>query len=492
MLWAIINQHNMKHLLLLITLFLLLNICQSANTYDKRITGLKWEGFLKVENIDLKLIFKFNEDKCLLEVPAQALADCPSSTYKIMEDSLCVTFSGLFQASFKGRIQGDTLILGNWLQMGKVIPVSLKKKREYNRPQNPTAPYPYKIEEVAYYNPDKSIRFGGTLTIPLKGERHPVAILITGSEQEDRDETIFGHKPFLVIADYLTRHGIAVLRVDDRGIGATTGNETIMNATSNDFAKDVSAGIDYLKKRKDIDSVKIGLIGHSEGGVIASIIGAERNDVAFIVSMAGVGVAGKDFFLSQIETGLKRVMLQTSVDSIMAFENKSLETILNEQNNRSAEVLILQRLSSKWLANQDSSTKKYFGVYNQDGFQAIKTKEVSLRYNRLMQPWYRYCLSYSPASVCSRIKAPFLAINGEKDKQVLAKLNLNGFDKIFTDSHKTNYKIISYPELNHFFQHCKDGYMEEVESIEETISQDVLRDMTNWINNQIENKKNSL
>lgn len=477
----------MKQLLIFVTVFLFLNSCQSSNNFDKQILGVKWEGFLKIEKIDLKLVFKFNEEKCLLEVPAQALLDYPSSKFKITKDSLHVTFSGIIQASFNGSIQGDTIILGNWLQIGKVFPISLKKKSEYDRPQNPTPPFPYKIEDVTYFNQDKSIQFGGTLTIPGKGEKHPVAILITGSGQEDRDETLFGHKPFLVIADYLTRHGIAVLRVDDRGIGKTTGKETLLNATSNDFAKDVAAGIEYLKKRNDIDSIKIGLIGHSEGGIIASIIGSERMDIAFIVSMAGIGVSGKDFALSQIETGLKRSMPQLSIDSIMSFEKKAIEIFLKERNNRTAEVTILQKLSTNWIKNQDSLTQKYFGMEYKDGFQMINLRAVATRYNRMMQPWFRYLLSYSPDFVCSKIKAPFLAINGEKDKQVLARLNLDGFDKIFTDCNKANYKIISYPELNHFFQHCKDGYMEEVELISETISQDVLNDMTNWINSQINN-----
>jgi hypothetical protein len=486
-----IKQRYMKHLLLFMTVFLFLNSCQSSNNFDKKIVGMKWEGFLKFEKNELKLIFTFYKDKCVLEVPAQALADYPSSKFKIAGDSLFVTFSGIIQASFNGSIQGDTLIVGNWLQMGKVSPISLKKKSEYNRPQNPIPPFPYKIEEVTYFNKDKSIRFGGTLTIPEKGEKHPAAILITGSGQEDRDETFFGHKPFLVIADYLTRHGIAVLRVDDRGIGETTGKETLLNATSYDFVKDVTTGIEFLKNHHDINSTEIGLVGHSEGGIIASIIGSERNDLAFIVSMAGVGVKGKDFVLSQIETRLKRSMPQISIDSIMSFEKKAIEIIMNEQNNRTAEVAVFQKLSTKWLNNQDSLTKKYFGMEYKDGFQISNSKAVSMRYNRMMQPWYRYLLSYSPDSVCSKIGTPFLAINGEKDKQVLAKLNLNGFDKIFTDCNKTNYKIISYPELNHFFQHCKDGYMDEVESIEETISTDVLRDMTNWINIQIGNRNNS-
>ena len=479
----------MNRLVAFITVLMLFSgSCQSSNSLDQKIAGTKWEGFLKVEQHELKLIFKFNEGKCFLEVPAQAVANYPSSKYITTPDSLYVAFSGMMQASFNGKIEADTLIIGHWNQSGKSFPITLRKKKEYIRTQNPRPPFPYKVENVSYFNQDKTIQFGGTLTTPEKAEKYPVAILISGSGQEDRDETLFGHKPFFVIADYLTRHGIAVLRVDDRGIGETTGKETVMKATSYDFAKDVMAGISYLKSRNDIDPMKIGLVGHSEGGIIASLVGSERDDLAFIVSMAGVGVSGKDLVLSQIETALKRSMPQTSVDRILPFEKRAIEIIMNEPNNRSAGVSILQKLTMKWLNDQDSLTRKYYGMEMKYGFQAINLQEVAMRYERMMSPWFRYFLAYSPDSVCAGISVPFLAINGEKDTQVLSGLNLNGFSKIFSDRKKSNYKTINYPGLNHFFQHCNSGYVEEVEMIEETISNDVLNDMTNWIIQQTAHK----
>ena len=461
--------------------------CQDSKKNDLETT--KWEGFIKAGKTELKLILKLEVEKCLLEVPAQALMDYPSTKYKVTKDSLFISFSGMLQADFVGKKQADTLITGSWIQSSISYPISLKKKKEYIRPQNPQQPFPYKVENVTYFNKDKSIKFGGTLTTPEKGDKFPVAILITGSGQEDRDETLFGHKPFLIIADYLTRNGIAVLRVDDRGIGETTGKETLSNATSYDFAKDVSAGIEFLKERKEIDPMKIGLIGHSEGGMIASIIGAERKDIAFIVSMAGVGVSGYVILLSQIETRLKKNEIpKQSIDSILAIEKKTLEIFRKEPDNRLAGKMIQKQLSLGLLMKQDSLTQKYFMVTQKDGFTTLNMDELGKRYISRMSPWNRYSMSYSPDSVLNKINTPFLAINGEKDTQVLAKLNLNGFESIFKKYGKKDYKIISYPGLNHFFQHCNTGYMDEVETIEETMSNDVLNDMTNWIKEQIRKK----
>lgn len=461
--------------------------CQDSKKNDLETT--KWEGFIKAGKTELKLILKLEVEKCLLEVPAQALMDYPSTKYKVTKDSLFISFSGMLQADFVGKKQADTLITGNWIQSSISYPISLIKKKEYIRPQNPQQPFPYKVENVTYFNKDKSIKFGGTLTTPEKGDKFPVAILITGSGQEDRDETLFGHKPFLIIADYLTRNGIAVLRVDDRGIGETTGKETLSNATSYDFAKDASAGIEFLKERKEINPMKIGLIGHSEGGLIASIIGSERKDIAFIVSMAGVSVSGDVLVLSQIETGLRKNKTpKHSIDSILAIEKRTLDILRKEPDNRLVGKMIQKQLSLKLLMKQDSLTQKYFMVTQKDGFTTLNMDELGKRYITRMSPWFRYFISYTPTSVLNKINTPFLAINGEKDTQVLAKLNLNGFESIFKKYGKKDYKIISYPELNHFFQHCNTGYMDEVETIEETMSNDVLNDMTNWIKEQIRKK----
>ncbi len=472
------------NIILLVLLFGILSC--SSREQDNRKTSTDWEGWLKVNELELKLIFKLNNERCLLDVPAQAVQNYPSSRYEIFGDSIKITFSGMMKASFVGINQKDTLIVGKWTQMDKSYPINLKRKREYLRTQNPEPPFPYNAENISYFNQVKSIKFGGTLTIPKDETEHPVAILISGSGQEDRDETIFEHKPFLIIADYLTRQGIAVLRVDDRGIGQTTGKETLANATSQDFAMDVIAGIEYLKTRKDINPNQIGLIGHSEGGLIASIVGAMDNNIAFIVSLAGVGVNGDELMLSQIEKSLQRTVPTQSIDTIMAFEKEAIDIINQESNNRLAEVTILQKLTGKRLVKQDSIVKKYFGMEMRDGVETYNLKVVGERYKRMMLPWYRYLLSYNPQEFLPKVKAPFLALNGEKDTQVLADLNLNGFQNAFVRCGKENYKIIAYSGLNHFLQHCNTGYYEEVETIEETISPEVLYDISTWIKEQIE------
>ncbi len=483
------KNQTMKNTILLFLLFGFFSCLSQEQKKDDDYTT--WEGSIDVDNFHLKLIFKLTEDKCLLEVPAQAVVDYPSLECILCEDSIRIKFAGMIQAKFIGVNQADTLIVGNWIQSGRIFPMNLKRKKEYKRPQNPQTPLPYKAEDISYFNKDKSIKFGGTLTIPTEGTKHPVAILISGSGQQDRDETVFGHKPFLVIADYLTRHGIAVLRVDDRGVGETTGKESLNKATSYDFALDVIAGIEYLKKRTEIMPMKIGLIGHSEGGLIASIIGSTRNDLAFIVSMAGTGVSGKKIILSQIKKSLRRTLSPATVDSIITFETKAIEIILHEKNDKLAEISIFRELMGGWVNKQDTLVRKYFGMKLKDGYQSYNTKELSKRYKHIMSPWYRYLLAYNPEEYLPKVSAPFLAINGEKDTQVLADLNLNGFQHTFEKHDKHNYKIISYPNLNHFFQHCKSGFIEEVEATEETISKEVLNDITTWIKSQLENKNDT-
>lgn len=477
----------MRKSIILILLFGILSCSNKGQKKDKDF--VKWEGEIKVDEFELKLIFKLNDEQCLLDVPAYAVQDYPASEFNNSGDSINITFSGLIKAHFEGINDNDVIVgnfVGNLIQLGKNYPLTLRKKKEYNRPQNPKTPFPYEEETVSYFNQGKSIKFEGTLTTPNQGNKHPVAILISGSGKQDRDETVFGHKPFLVIADYLTRQGIAVLRVDDRGMGQTTGKETLFHATSYDFAMDVIAGIEYLKNRKDVNPNQIGLIGHSEGGLIASIVGGMRNDIAFIVSLAGVGVSGEKLILSQFEKSLQRTVASPSIDSIMVLEKEVINIINQERNNRLAEVSIIQKLTGKRLANQDSIVKKYWGMEVKDGFETYNLKVIEDRYKQLMLPWCRYFLLYNPSDYLSKVNAPFLALNGEKDTQVLADLNLIGFKDTFDKYGKRNYKTISYPDLNHFFQHCKTGYFEEVELIEETISPEVLNDISTWIKEQIE------
>lgn len=382
----------------------------------------------------------------------------------------------------------NTILL--FLLFGLISCFNQKQKNDNKRPQTPLPPFPYKVEDVSYFNQEKSVEFGGTLTVPQMGAKHPVAILITGSGQQDRDETIFGHKPFLVIADYLTRNGIAVLRVDDRGVGKTTGKQSLESTTSYDYAKDVICGIHYLKTRPEINSEEIGLIGHSEGGLIASIVGAEFRGLSFIVSLSGIGVSGKRIALDQIKVNIEGKINQASRDSILVFQNRAFERIINHADDLIAQEMIIDAFYNGWIDRQDTTVKKYFGIDINSDSICLDKEDFIQSYKPLITPWFRFFLNYQPEKYLSNIKSPFLAINGNKDKQVLADLNLNGFKKSFDNAGKLNYSIRSYPGLNHFFQHCETGYLEEVETIDETFSKDVLRDVTKWIKEQLKNRNN--
>jgi len=277
---------------------------QQQDNSEISIEGI-WEGKLKVPGTELRIVFKIskNPDGTLtgtLDSPDQGVTGIQVEKIIFEDNTLYVEINPI-GGTFEGKISNDFLTIeGNFKQAGQSLPLMMKKVNktiEIYRPQEPKKPYPYLEEEVFYENKEAKITLAGTLTLPSQEGLFPVVLLITGSGPQDRDEAIAGHRPFLVLADYLTRQGIAVLRVDDRGVGRSTGD--FSPATSEDFASDVLAGIAYLKTRKEINPKKIGLIGHSEGGIIAPMVAVKSPDVAFIVLMAGTGLTGEEILYLQ-------------------------------------------------------------------------------------------------------------------------------------------------------------------------------------------------
>jgi hypothetical protein len=334
---------------------------------------------------------------------------------------------------------------------------------ERRRPQNPVKPYPYREEEVVYENKTADIQLGATLTIPPGNGPFPAVVLITGSGQQDRDESLLGHRPFLVLADYLTRKGIAVLRTDDRGIGKSGGD--FAASTSADFATDAEAGLAYLKTRSEIDPQKLGLIGHSEGGMIAPMIAAQNKDVAFIVMMAGPGVPGDQLGTAQIE-------------AILEASGKSHE----EAENAAAEAQKIMELATH--EKEDAVIKEKLKE-----LAAGKTPEEQRQMeDQLLQiiksPWLQYFLTYDPATAITKVKVPVLAINGEKDLQVLPWQNLPAIRKALEAGGNTNFELDQLPGLNHLFQTAATGAPSEYAEIEETISPLALEKISSWILNQ--------
>ena len=343
----------------------------------------------------------------------------------------------------------------------------LEKVREPLRPQEPNGVISYDVEEVQYFNVVANVTLAGTLTLPKSSKPSPAVLLIAGSGPIDRDETVFGHKPFWVLADHLTKQGFVVLRVDKRGIGKSTGNYAV--ATSEDFAADALAGVEYLKTRKEVDAKQIGLIGHSEGGLIAPMIAVKSNDVAFVVLMAAPSVTGEAILYAQ-EALISRAMgfSEAQISQQLDFQQQVLSVIKNESNLEKAEKL-LREIIAKQLINLPKEE------------QQASTDAIEAQMKRCNSRWFRYYLTYDPTISLKHLKIPVLVINGELDSQVSPKQNFPIIAKSLQEAENRNYRIIEFPKLNHFFQTCETGSILEYGIIEETIAPVVLDAISDWI-----------
>jgi uncharacterized protein len=426
-----------------------------------------------------------NEYSSKLNVPIQSIKDYPVKILNYSLENVVFEMKGMLFAEFIGKFANNEIV-GIWKQSGRDFPLTLKMVESVNkvRPQNPQKPYPYIAKDTIYFNSDNSIQYGATLTIPKTNKPYPAVILVTGSGQQDRDETIFDHKPFWIIADYLTRRGIAVLRVDDRGVGQTTGD--VEKATSETFSTDVLNSIEFLKTIPGIDKNCIGLIGHSEGSMISFLAANNSDDISFIVSMAGLGVTGKEVALSQIEYGLKKSQLpENSVDEIMTLYTSIIEIISVNSDESVKKARILEHLNN-WIPKQDSMTKVGVGLIYNEKIWTSKSAGLDVSLTRMMTPWMQYFISYNPKEILKNVDCPILVLNGQKDMQVYSEQNINGFKSIAIEFNKKNYEFHEFPDLNHLFQHCKTGDVSEYYEIEETISPEVLELIYNWINRTIE------
>ncbi|MBI3111195.1 MAG: alpha/beta hydrolase [Ignavibacteriales bacterium] len=447
-----------------------------------------WQGTLAAGQSKLRLVIKItaSEDGTLkgsLDSPDQGASDIPASGVQISGDSVVVMMNSIHGA-YEGVLgSGKDSLHGTWKQGGMSFPLSLARSGsvpEIRRPQIPAKPYPYGEEEVSYENKAAGVRLTGTLTLPretgpegLKGP-FPAVILITGSGPQDRDESLFGHKPFLVLADFLTRRGIAVLRVDDRGIGGSTGS--VMQSTTADFAGDVQAGIRFLKQRADIDKKRIGLIGHSEGGIVAPLVAAESPDVAFIVLMAGTGLTGEEILV--LQTDLIARAAGTTEEEIRKTlaRNQQLYSILKSESDSI-------KLAEKLTTHLQSTWDEWGKGYQKQGLEMEKAITPQVR--QMTSLWFRFFLTFDPRATLMKVRCPVLAINGEKDLQVPPVENLREIGKALRDGGNTRVTIKELPGLNHLFQTSKTGSPTEYGSIEETMSPSALGVIGEWIGQQV-------
>jgi hypothetical protein len=459
----------MKKLTVLIEI-ILLTAFNSFSQTSQTIPG-NWSGQLDLPGTKLEIIFKISADEngkltSKMDVPIQGAKDLQVSETTLIGDSLKLMVA-MIMGKFSGKIISDSIIQGNWKQSGATFPLTLKKTviiSEIKRPQTPMPPFPYLSEEVEYINPKSGLKLAGTLTLPENANSCQAVILISGSGTQDRDETIFEHKPFLVIADFLTRKGIAVLRVDDRGVGGSGKNST--EATSVDYAGDVIAGLEFLKSRKEISPEKIGLIGHSEGGLIAPMVANSSNNIAFIILLAGPGISGEQIIYKQVEL-LNRAagLTDEQVNEKLKLQKNIFEIVLNDKDT----VNQMQRLQQV-LSN---------GIYKTMNDE--QKKNIDVQINALTGKWFRFYISYDPYPALTKLKCPVLALNGSKDLQVPPKENLTAIEKALTDGGNKNFKTMELENLNHLFQTCETGAVYEYAQIEETISPNVLGLLSDWI-----------
>ena len=334
-----------------------------------------------------------------------------------------------------------------------------------NRPQNPQPPFPYGVEDVFFDNQDAGARLAGTLTLPEGEGPFPAAVLVSGSGAQDRDEEVFGHRPFWVLADHLSRRGIAVLRYDDRGSFESTGD--FDSATSEDFADDALAAVDFLQSRGEIDPQRVGIIGHSEGGLIAPMAATRSDNVAYIVLLAGTGVDGESILLAQ---------QQLIARALGASEE---DIALGQAINR-AVFAIVKRESD----NQTAADEIIRMIRLYEGLTGAQRRELETAYTAqfsfLLSPWYRFFLTYDPATSLRQVQVPVLAINGTTDLQVPPD-NLEAIADALAEAGNPDYTTVELPNLNHFFQNSSTGSPAEYASIEETFAPEALNVVSDWL-----------
>ena len=425
-----------------------------------------WQGTIEAGVAKLRVVFHITnmEDGLLatLDSPDQGAAGIPVTSVSRQAATLKMDVKSI-DGHFDGKISSDlNTIEGTWSQMGNSLPLTLKRVKdsielERRRPQNPTKPYPYKEVEVSYDNKAAGITLAATLTSPSGNGPYPAVVLITGSGPHDRDESLMGHKPFLVLADYLTRKGIVVLRADKRGVGKSTGDYA--TATMTDFAADANAGVAYLKARPEVDARRIGLIGHSEGGTVAPMATVGNRDIAFIVMMAGTGVPGDQLLPAQLillwEAAGKK---HEEAEKEAADERVILALIEHEKDDAVLQKQLREKLSGK-----------------------LPDAQIAIQIKTLTSPWFRQLLTYDPAVTLRKVTCPVLAINGEKDMQVPPGQNLPVIRKALAEAGNKNDEVDELPGLNHLFQTAKTGGLGEYAEIEETMSPVAMEKIASWI-----------
>ena len=448
---------------------------------DTHPAQARWEGVIILPSVELPLVLHLVQADGVwggsLDSPAQAVVGIELTQAGVDEDGTVRWGAASIGARWEGRLEGDQLV-GTFFQGGGEIALTLSRSEEAprgpgsanTRPQTPQAPFPYSAEDLRFPSLDGSFELAGTLTIPEGAGPHPAVVLITGSGAQDRNETLAGHQPFLVLADHLSRSGIAVLRVDDRGTAESGG----VFATSNteDFADDVEAAVRLLLSRPEIDADHVGLVGHSEGGVIGPMVAVRNDNVDFVVMLAGTGVTGEAILLDQAA----RIISASASEEVATFNTSIQEVIFDaaREGGTASErrTRITDRLTT-FLADADPADRALLGIPDQ------ASAWIAQQAAGVTAPWMSWFIAWDPAPTLTQLTVPVLALFGDRDLQVHPDANAPAVRTALAGNPQAS--VVVLPGLNHLFQEAETGNPSEYASIEQTMSPVALERIASWI-----------
>lgn len=455
----------------------LLFVFMSIFSFAQDMSG-KWNGLLEIKTMKLRVVFNIeNKDGKFLttmDSPDQGAKGIPVESTYVFGNVVKLSMPNMAAEYFGVYNKDKNIIEGSFSQRGVAMKLDLSKNEivveKPKRTQVPVKPYTYISEDLVFTNTIDNISLSGTLTLPQGKGIFPVVILISGSGPQNRDEEVMGHKPFLVLADNLTREGIAVLRFDDRGVASSKGD--FSKATSEDFARDVEAAINYLKTRKEIDTKHLGLMGHSEGGMIAPMIAAKSDDVKFIILLAGPGVKGRTILnLQTAKISRANGSDEASINSTIDLNNQIFDVLEKQKDNEIAgkeiKEILIKSMSEIPLDKQPK--------------QEDIDREIDQKTKTLTSPWYRYFISCDPSIALEKVKCPVLALNGDKDLQVPSIENLAAIKLALDKAGNKKVTIVELKDKNHLFQTSLTGNISEYSTIEETFSPEVMTIISTFI-----------
>ncbi|MBN1223003.1 MAG: alpha/beta hydrolase [Candidatus Aminicenantes bacterium] len=478
-----IKAMSSKGILIIAILIFIFFIAGNANpeqSGEDSLIGV-WQGTVHHPKIgDLEFYFTIGKRDAVtymgkVDIPAQNARAVPVNSVRFDKPDLIIDVSS-FGLVYEGRVAVDFSGIEGKLKVGgELLPLELRRSAgvpEAGRPQEPQKPYPYEEMEVTFYNQDAGIHLSGTLTLPADPGPFQAVVLISGSGPQDRDSTLAGHRTFLVLSDYLTRRGLAVLRYDDRGVLKSEGD--YHKATTADFATDAQAAWAFLARHSRVDDRNIGLIGHSEGALIATMVAAGNRDVAFVVLLAGTGIPGDRLARMQCEEiSRSRGAGEGAIRKETRMNERLFQVFKTQEDPQLAEAE-MRKITADSLMEMTDSEQKELNVSRESLAKDIS--EYLADY-----PWVRFFMTYDPAADLRKVFCPVLALNGDKDTQVPADVNLTAIEQALKQADNESYEIKKLPGLNHLFQTARSGHPREYGKIDETFSPTALQLISDWI-----------